>query len=98
MENQHKRYLVTYTDGSVSTETAIKLLGVAKSKFKDGVSFLESESIPSENDVLHFESLGISSLELTEEEAEKIANKDDVLAVEEDTTMHALSSDVNHED
>jgi subtilisin len=98
MENQYKRYLVTYTDGSVSTETAIKLLEVAKSKFKDGVSFLESESIPSENDVLHFESLGISSLELTEEEAEKIANKDAVLAVEEDTTMHALSSDVNDED
>jgi len=73
-------------------------LGVPKSKFKDGVSFLESESIPSENDVLHFENLGISSLELTEEEAEKIVNKDDVLAVEEDTTMHALSSDVNDED
>jgi len=98
MENQHKRYLVTYTDGSVSAETAIKLLEVPKSKIKDGVSFLESESIPSENDVLHFENLGITSLELTEEEAEKIANKDDVLAVEEDTTMHALSSDVNDED
>ncbi len=98
MENQHKRYLVTYTDGSVSAETAVKILGVAKSKCKDGVAFMETDSIPSENDVLHFENMGVSSIELTQEEAEKIANKDGVLAVEEDTEMHILGGDVNDED
>ncbi len=96
-KQQNKRYLVTYTDGSISTETAVKILGVTKSKCKDGVSFLESESVPSEKDVLHFEALGVSSIELSEEEAENILNNEDVLAVEEDTEMYALNFDENEE-
>lgn len=91
MSKSTKRYLVTYTDGSIETDAAVKLLGVTKTKLKDGVSFMESESVPSENDILHFESLGISSIELSETDANKLSSKDGVMAVEEDIEMYAIN-------
>lgn len=98
MENQTKRYLVTYTDGSISTDAAVKLLGVTKNRCKDGVLFMESDSVPTENDVLHFESLGVSTIELSEDEVTKLSAKEGVLAVEEDLEMFALTSDETDEE
>lgn len=88
---------MTYADGGISTDAAVKILGVSKNKCKDGVIFMASETVPTENDVLHFDELGISSLELTAEEAAKLATKDGVLSVEEDMEMFGLNSPADDE-
>lgn len=90
MTNQLKRYLITYADGSITTDAAVNLLGVSKTKCKDGVSFMESESIPDDNDVLHFENLGVSTIALSKDEATRLSTKEGVLAVEEDVEMFVL--------
>ena len=94
---EKKRYLVTYTDGSISAENATGILGVKKEKFKEGVSFMETEATPSKDDILHFESLGISSVELSADEVQKISILEGVMAVEEDVEMFALKSQEEHE-
>lgn len=90
--NEKKRYLVTYTDGSVSSEKATSILGVNKNRMMEGMSFMASESIPKKDDVLHFESLGISSLSLSATEADDISHLKGILAVEEDLEVFALGS------
>ncbi|NIQ09713.1 MAG: hypothetical protein GWO08_06225, partial [Gammaproteobacteria bacterium] len=45
---------------------------------------------PKADDVLHFSKLGISSIELDDEEQSKLAKKKEVLAIEEDTEVHIL--------
>ncbi|MBK9271497.1 MAG: S8 family peptidase [Saprospiraceae bacterium] len=97
MEKQSKRYLITYNDGSISSENAASLLGVAKSKCKEGVAFMETESVPGKTDVLHFENLGVSTIELTEDEVLKLQSKEGILAVEEDLEMFAFKEDINEE-
>jgi len=97
-ENESKRYLITYEDESVSCEQATKILGLAKNKCKEGVAFMASDAIPSKDDVLHFESLGISTIELNAEEAKKISQSKGVLAVEEDVEMFALGAPENDEE
>lgn len=89
-KKEKKRYLVTYTDQDINSSKASSILGVTKSKTKEGVSFMESDSTPKKDDVLHFSKLGISSIELDDEEQSKLAKKKDVLAVEEDTEVHIL--------
>lgn len=93
MANEPKRYLITYADGSISTDQATSILGISKKKCKDGVEFMASESSPSKDDVLHFESLGITTIELSAEDAEKLSHNEGVLAVEEDVKMYALGDD-----
>ncbi len=92
MKNQSKRYLVTYSDTNVSKETAVKTLGVSKVNVKDGVVMMAADKAPSEKDILHFENLGISVLELTQKDAKELATKKGVLVVEEDTKVYALDS------
>jgi subtilisin len=92
MSTLNKRYLVTYTHGNIDADVAVKVLGVSKANCKDGVAFMASESVVAENDVLHFENLGVSSIELTEDEAANLMLKTDVLAVEEDVEMFAIDS------
>jgi subtilisin len=90
MSKERKRYLVTYKDQDVDSSKASSILGVAKSKTKEGVSFMETDSTPKKDDVLHFSKLGISSIELDDEEQSKLAKKKEVLAVEEDIEVHIL--------
>lgn len=97
MEKQTKRYLVTYADGDISTEEAVNILGVPKAKFKEGVSFMASEATPAKADVMHFEKMGVSSINLTEEEAGKLSRKEKVLAVEEDIEMYAIGAEQTDE-
>jgi len=97
MEKESKRYLITYNDGSISSESAATMLGVAKSKCKEGVAFMATDAEPTKNDVLHFENLGVSTIELTEDEAIKLSKKEGILAVEEDQEMYALKEEI-HED
>ncbi|MFP3766371.1 S8 family peptidase [Prevotella intermedia] len=57
---------------------------------KEGVSFMSADRAALKDNVLHFEHLGVSVLELTSEEAKNLANQEGVLAVEEDAKMYAL--------
>lgn len=97
MTNQTKRYLVTYTDGSISNEKATGLLGITKSKCIDGVSFMETDVTPTKDDVLHFENLGVTSIELTEKDSVNLAKQEGILAVEEDLEMFAFKSEMDEE-
>jgi subtilisin len=85
-----KRYLITYKDEEIDSAKASGILGVAKSKCKEGVSFMETESVPKKEDILHFSELGISSIELTEDEHAELTKKEGVLAVEEDIEVKIL--------
>lgn len=93
-----KTYLVTYTDGNIVAEKAIEVLGVAKTRYKDGVALMETEAEPAANDVLHFENLGVTRLSLSAEEAKKIAEKTEVLAVEEDCEVFPLYDSYTEDD
>lgn len=86
----NKRFLVTYADQEISKASVSKLLKVNQSNVKEGVSFKSAERATLEDNVLHFENLGISVLELTSEEAKKLATQKGVLAVEEDAKVFAL--------
>lgn len=87
---EKKRYLVTYNEGDVSKATAMSILNVPHTKLKNGVAAMALAKPPTKTDVLHFEKLGISRLELSEEEALKLQNNKEVLAVEEDRKVHTL--------
>ncbi|GAD04322.1 hypothetical protein PORCRE_4 [Porphyromonas crevioricanis JCM 15906] len=79
-----KTYLVTYTSGNVSKEDAMSVLGIPKTKCKDGIEILSQEKAPGGSDVLHFEKMGVSMLDLSETEVAELQRKEEVLAVEED--------------
>lgn len=89
-EKKGKRYLVTYTEPDIKSSKASSILGVSKSECKDGVAFMESDAVLSGKDILHFENVGISSLELSEEQHSELLKKKEVLAVEEDFDVHIL--------
>ena len=90
--------MVTYADGNIVAEKAIEVLGVAKTRYKDGVALMETEAEPATNDVLHFENLGVSRLSLSAQEAKNIAGKPEILAVEEDVDVFALYDDYTEGD
>lgn len=89
-EKKQRRYLVTYRDQDVDSNKAIGILGVPKSRCKEAISFMETDAVPKKDDVLHFENIGVSSIELNEEEHSKLVKKKEVLAVEEDIEVHIL--------
>ncbi len=90
MKKETKRYLITYTDGNIGVAEASSILGGTKRNYSDGKEFMMSEQAPGKEDVLHFENLGISNAELTDEEVTKLSKKAGILAVEEDREMFAL--------
>jgi subtilisin len=96
-KNQTKRYLITYEDGSIDAATASDLIGIPEKKMADGVDFMESDASPGKDDVMHFENLGVTSIELSSDEADKILESPGVLAVEEDTVMHVLQVEEEEE-
>lgn len=98
MKKDVKRYLVTYADGGIATAEAEQILNLSGKTCHEGVSFLESDVKPSEDDVLHFEKVGISSLSLTEAQIKTLEKDDRILAVEEDTEMHILEIDPSASD
>ncbi|WP_248121891.1 hypothetical protein [Prevotella intermedia] len=89
-DKNSKRFLVTYANQEVSKASAVKLLKVNQARMKEGVSFMSADRAALKDNVLHFEHLGVSVLELTSEEAKSLANQEGVLAVEEDAKMYAF--------
>lgn len=66
-KTNNKRFLVTYADQEISKAAAVKLLKVDQSNVKEGVSFMSADREALKDNVLHFDNLGISLLELTSE-------------------------------
>ena len=95
---KNKRFLVTYADHEVSRASAVKLLGVNKARMKEGVSFMSGNRVALEDNVLHFESIGVSVLALTSEDARQLATRKGILAVEEDVEMHAFDIELEGTD
>ncbi len=87
---RNKIFLVTYADNEVSRASAVELLGVNKARMKEGVSFMAGNRVALEDNILHFESIGVSVLALTSEDAKQLATRKGILAVEEDMKMHAF--------
>ncbi|AWX07943.1 S8 family peptidase [Prevotella intermedia] len=87
---RNKIFLVTYADYEVSRASAVELLGVTKARMKEGVSFMSGNRVALEDNILHFESIGVSVLALTSEDAKQLATRKGILAVEEDVKMHAF--------
>lgn len=87
---RNKIFLVTYADYEVSRASAVELLGVNKARMKEGVSFMSGNRVALKDNVLHFESIGVSVLALTSEDARQLATRKGILAVEEDVKMHAF--------
>ena len=87
---KNKRFLVTYADHEVSRASAVKLLGVSQARMKEGVSFMSGNRVALEDNVLHFEGIGVSVLALTSEDARHLATRKGILAVEEDVQMQAF--------
>ena len=95
---KNKRFLVTYADHEVSRASAVKLLGVNKARMKEGVSFMSGNRVALEDNVLHFEGIGVSVLALTSEDARQLATWKGILAVEEDVKMHAFDIELEGTD
>ena len=89
-KTNNKRFLVTFADQEISKASVGKLLKVTQSSIKEGVSFMSDERAALKDKVMHFENLGISLLELTSEDAKKLATQKGVLAVEEDVKVFEL--------
>lgn len=95
-----KRYLVTYVNRKIDHSEAVRLLGFSDKVVHEGVSFMAKDNLLKEDDALHFDKMGISSVGLTKEEADSLSIKDGILAVEEDLEMKILgflSEDVGSE-
>ena len=95
---KNKRFLVTYADHEVSRASAVKLLGVNEARMKEGVSFMSGNRVALEDNVLHFESIGVSVLALTSEDARQLATRKGILAVEEDVKMHGFDIELEGTD
>ena len=93
-KTNNKRFLVTYADQEISKDAAVKLLKVDQSNVKEGVSFMSADREALKDNVLHFDNLGISLLELTSENAKKLATQKGILAVEEDAKVYALDIEI----
>ncbi len=85
-----KRYIITHVSAEIDNSAVAESLGKSIDNVQSGVEFMATESTPGADDVLVFSSIGISSAELTEKEAQSINAQDDILAVEEDVTMSIL--------
>jgi subtilisin len=86
-----KRFIVTFVKEEVTTASAARTLGVAKTRFHDGAVLLESDAELDEMDVLHFEELGASVATLSEEKAAELRGKASVAEVVEDFEVYALA-------
>lgn len=85
-----KRFVVTFVKDHVTTASAARTIGVAKTRFHDGSAVLESGAELNEADVLHFEAIGATVATLTEEKAAELRGKAAVAEVVEDFEVFAL--------
>jgi len=100
-----KRYLVTHSANNQNISPVSQILNLPVDNIRQGINFLATESIPKEEDVLEFPSIGITSASLDEAQVKRLRENSNILAVEEDVEMHVLEisqtdtaeTDVAHE-
>lgn len=81
MSNTKNRYAVTFKEKSVGIAEASELLKVNSARLKDAtITLLQAPGIDG-SDVLHFPELGVSYLDLTDDEYRTISEQADVLQV-----------------
>lgn len=90
--NTAKRFLVTYTDGTISRQDASSILSVDNSSVQSAETLMATDAILAAGDIVYFDNMGISSLALTDEQAQALQDHPGVLAVEEDKEMFALDT------
>ena len=83
-------FIVTYTRPVVEPDDAAKILSVAKAKVKDSVEALIAETVPAEDETLHFRDIGASVCMMSEANAEKLRQHEDVAEVVPDFEVFAL--------
>jgi subtilisin len=83
-------FVVTYAQPVVEIDDAAKILSVAKTKIKDGVEAMIAEVAPAEDETLHFREIGASVCVMSEADAEKMRQHEDVLEVVPDFEVFAL--------
>jgi subtilisin len=88
-----KRYIITYANPATDAQAASAILGIDNASMKDGVSLMATDSEIKEEDILHFQGLGSTTLTLSENDAERIKQHKEVLDVEEDIVVHALQDE-----
>lgn len=89
MPDASNRFIVTFQDEQISQADAAGILQVQQENFDDGVTLLMSESEPQPERVLHFESLGVSVVEISEEGAANLRQNARVAEVVEDIEVFA---------
>src|SRR5215203_2974372 len=85
-----KRYLVTHSDTTQSISPVAEILNIPAEKIKNGVNFLATEAVPTDDQILEFHNLGVTSAQLTDEEVQRLKESQGIIAVEEDVKMHIL--------
>jgi subtilisin family serine protease len=81
MSTPTNRYAVTFKENSLDLTEASERLNVNTARVKDAMGTLLAAPIVDTTDVLHFPQLGVSYLELTEEQARSLSERADVLQV-----------------
>ena len=85
----NKRYLVTYNDRHIALSKASNILGISINELKEYFSFMAGKASIN-NNAIHFTNMGISSIELSSNEANALSQNVDIMAIEEDVQMHIL--------
>ena len=88
-EKRRTPYIVTYKDETQSQAGAAAILQKAKQYFDDGIELLGSEKMPEPERIVHFEEVGASVVELSEDDANNLRNDDRVAEVVEDIEVFA---------
>lgn len=81
MSGAKTRYAVTFKENRVGAAEASELLKVNSARLKDATSALLEAPAVDSSDVLHFPQLGVSYLELTDNEYRALSEQADVLQV-----------------
>lgn len=90
MDNDKKRYVVTYSDSQTATEALTETLGISANEIEDGLEVMASDRSITDAEVLHFDNLNTSVVSLTDEQKVQLESRPGVLEVIEDFEMHAL--------
>jgi subtilisin len=89
-EKAKKKYIVTFKEEAAKPDVAMKVFGVTKKNVKDGLTFMATDAIPAETDIIHFEDIGASALTLSDEQVDSIKSDNRVAEVVEDFEVFAL--------
>lgn len=89
MAGSKKQYIVTYKDKTQTQAGAAAILQKTKKYFDNGIELLGSERVPEPGRVMHFEEVGASVVELSEDDVENLRHDDRVAEVVEDIEVFA---------